>query len=184
LKSCTGRHQKQRSKTVDEKKVLVLNQSEEIIDVRPVRRAVGLMTKGKARAPHNFDDFHDVSTPDGVMKVPTALVMAYYVRIPHRHVPCTKINILRRDGYECQYCGQRLTNATGTIDHVVPISKGGKHSWSNVVTSCVKCNNKKDNKTPDEAKMKLRCQPYVPRHDMTAIHAISKHRSWKRWMIT
>ena len=164
--------------------VLVLNSSEVVLDVRPVQRAIRLLMKGKARAPFGFDDYHDIRTSMGVMKVPTALVMAYYVRVPHRHVPCTKVNILRRDGYECQYCGRKLTNSTGTIDHVVPQSKGGRHHWSNVVASCVKCNNRKDNKTPDEAGMKLRCMPYVPRHDMTAIHAIGKRGSWKRWMVT
>lgn len=164
--------------------VLVLNQSEEVIDVRPLRKAMRLISKGKAHAPHGFDDFHDVQTPDGVMRVPTALVMTYYVRIPHRHIQCSRVNIMRRDGYECQYCGKKLNNTTGTVDHVMPLSRGGKHGWSNVVAACFECNNKKDNKTPAEAGMKIRCTPYIPRHDMTALHAIGKRGSWKRWIVT
>jgi len=169
---------------VNESAVLLLNSSEEVLGLRPVKRAVRLLIKGKAKAPHGFDDFHDVMMPDGVMKVPTALVMAYYVRVPHRNVPCKKVNILRRDGYECMYCGQKLTNTTGTVDHVMPQSRGGKHTWSNVVASCKRCNGKKDNKTPVEAGMKLRAMPYVPRHDLMTIHAIGKRGSWKRWLFT
>lgn len=167
-----------------EKTVLLLNQSETILGVRPVARAVRLMVKGKAHAPHGFDDFLDVRTSSGIMKVPSALVMAYYVKVPYRHVPCTKVNILRRDSYECQYCGKKLNNSTGTVDHVFPQSRGGKHVWNNVVASCVECNNTKDNKTPAEAGMQLRCTPYVPQHDMTAIHAIGKRGAWKRWLVT
>jgi 5-methylcytosine-specific restriction endonuclease McrA len=165
--------------------VLLLNSSEEILGVRPVARAIRLYMKGKAHAPYGYDEFHDIKTAEGIMKVPTALVMAYYVRVPHRQIPCTKINILRRDGYECAYCGKKLTNSTGTIDHVMPQSRpGGKHHWSNVVAACVKCNGRKDNRTPEEAGMKLRCTPYIPRHDMTVIHVMGKHKSWKRWIIT
>jgi 5-methylcytosine-specific restriction endonuclease McrA len=169
---------------VNENVVLLLNQSEEILGIRPLARAIRLLVKGKAKAPHGFEDYHDVHTSMGVMRVPTALVMAYYVKVPHRHVPCTKVNVLRRDGYECQYCGQRLTNATGTIDHVMPQSRGGKHTWSNVVAACVKCNGRKDNKTPAEAGMQLRCTPYIPRHDLMSIHAIGKRGAWKRWLFT
>jgi 5-methylcytosine-specific restriction endonuclease McrA len=169
---------------VENASVLLVNVDGSVMGVRPVSRAIRLLMKGKAKAPYGFDDFHDVKTPDGVMMVPTALEMVYYVRIPYRNVPCTKVNILRRDGYECQYCGKKLTNVTGTVDHVMPQSRGGRHHWSNVVASCKGCNGKKDNKTPAECGMKLRCTPYIPKHDMLMIHAVGKRGSWKRWMIT
>jgi 5-methylcytosine-specific restriction endonuclease McrA len=164
--------------------VLLLNSSEVVMGIRPISRAVKLFMKGKAVAPHGFDDFHEIKTPDGVLRMPTALIMAYYVRIPHRNIPCTKVNILRRDGFECQYCGKRLTTSTGTVDHVVPVSRKGKHQWSNVVAACRYCNCKKDNRTPAEANMRLRCMPYIPKHDMLMLHAVGRRGSWKRWMIT
>jgi len=164
--------------------ILVLNASEEVIDVRPISRAMKLIVKGKAHKPSGFDDYHEVSTPDGVMRVPTALKMAYYVKIPYRRIPCTRINILRRDGFECAYCGIKLTGATGTVDHVTPQSKGGKHIWANVVSACKKCNGKKDDKRPEDVGMKLRFAPYVPKHDATVIHAFGKREAWERWIIT
>lgn len=68
----------------------------------------------------------------------------------------TKKNMFFRDNFECQYCGVPLTIKNGTIDHVVPRSRGGDTSYLNCVASCKSCNFKKDNRTPEEAGMPLR----------------------------
>ena len=88
--------------------------------------------------------------------------------------------------HNCQFCGQKLRSAEGTIDHVVPTSRGGKHAWGNVVAACKKCNNHKDNRTPDEAGMKLACRPFVPTHDLLIMTAydLRTNRSWTRWIMT
>jgi 5-methylcytosine-specific restriction endonuclease McrA len=67
-----------------------------------------------------------------------------------------------RDLYTCAYCGGVFTSGFLSRDHIVPISKKGKDTWKNVITACVKCNNKKDDRTPEEAGMQLRFQPYTP----------------------
>lgn len=167
-------------------KVLLLNKSEEIISLIGWQRAVCLYMAGKATKPYGHEDYYDIKTVSGIFKLPTALVLITYVRIPHRSFAVNKENVLRRDSYECQYCGKRLTNATGTIDHVVPTSRGGKHHWANVVAACRTCNCTKDNKLPDEAGLKLRCRPFVPKGDiliMTAIDLRSR-TTWTRWIMS
>lgn len=70
----------------------------------------------------------------------------------------SKSGVLKRDKYKCCYCGK----AAKTIDHVMPRSRGGANDYLNTVAACFKCNNKKDNMTPKEARMAMRWQPYVP----------------------
>jgi 5-methylcytosine-specific restriction endonuclease McrA len=79
-----------------------------------------------------------------------------------REIPWNKGNTFIRDGYECQYCGVKLTAKTATVDHIKPVSKGGKNSWLNTTTSCKKCNNDKGDKWLHETTYKLRKQPTVP----------------------
>jgi 5-methylcytosine-specific restriction endonuclease McrA len=72
-------------------------------------------------------------------------------------------NILIRDDNTCQYCAKRCTGKEATLDHVLPRSRGGGSSWTNIVLACRKCNGKKDNKTPKEAGMKLLKEPVKPK---------------------
>jgi 5-methylcytosine-specific restriction endonuclease McrA len=166
-------------------KVLLLNNSEEVISVITWQDAVIKYVTGKAKKPYGHDEFYDIRTSSMIFKLPTVLMLVTYVRIPHKSISITKENVLRRDGFECQYCGRKLTTNTGTIDHVQPTSRGGKHSWANVVASCVKCNNTKDNRMPEEAGMKTRCRPYVPTSDLLLITAVDLHtkKSWSRWVM-
>jgi len=71
-------------------------------------------------------------------------------------------NIFARDRQVCQYCGKRFESEGLNIDHVVPRAQGGRSEWTNVVLSCVKCNDKKANRTPSEAGMRLVRPPVVP----------------------
>jgi 5-methylcytosine-specific restriction endonuclease McrA len=73
--------------------------------------------------------------------------------------------ILRRDQYQCQYCGSKKHL---TIDHIIPRCKGGKHSWENVVIACSACNSRKGDKTPEQVGMKLKSQPKAPIHPTVA----------------
>lgn len=75
--------------------------------------------------------------------------------------PVNRREVLRRDHHTCQYCGssKRLT-----LDHVIPRSKGGQHTWNNVVTACERCNSHKGDLTPSQAGMQLRTQPKAPVH--------------------
>ena len=77
-------------------------------------------------------------------------------------VPWTKDNVHTRDNFTCQYCQKKLDRRECTIDHVVPKDQGGKNGWTNTVCACFECNNRKDNRTPSQAKMFLRKQPWQP----------------------
>lgn len=70
--------------------------------------------------------------------------------------------VFRRDRCLCAYCGQKFNESELTLDHVYPKKLGGKDSFLNLVAACKKCNNFKDCKTPEQAKMPLLYVPYVP----------------------
>jgi HNH endonuclease len=79
------------------------------------------------------------------------------------HVPTlTKEMLLARDRYVCAYCAQRFRFEQLDMEHIVPSSKGGEASWMNLVAACKACNNRKANRTPEAAGMKLHYVPYVP----------------------
>lgn len=78
-------------------------------------------------------------------------------------VPClTNRGLFRRDNHTCMYCGEKMSGRWLTRDHIRPISRGGADRWENVVAACQVCNQRKDDKLPEEAGMKLLALPYVP----------------------
>ena len=76
--------------------------------------------------------------------------------------PLTNRELFLRDGYLCMYCGRETPERQLTRDHVVPLSRGGKDRWANVVTACRSCNNAKSNQTPEQARMQLLAVPFIP----------------------
>ncbi len=75
--------------------------------------------------------------------------------------PVNRREVLRRDHHSCQYCG---SNKHLTLDHVLPRSRGGQHTWDNVVVACERCNSRKGDRTPQEVGMQLRTKPKAPIH--------------------
>jgi 5-methylcytosine-specific restriction endonuclease McrA len=71
-------------------------------------------------------------------------------------------NVYIRDNYTCQYCGDKLSAKHLTLDHVIPASKNGKKNWTNVVSACRTCNQRKANRTPQTANMPLLSEPKMP----------------------
>jgi len=98
-------------------------------------------------------------------KLPAVMRLLKLVRLKdsHRAVKFSRINIFTRDGYVCQYCRTKYRTEELTFDHVVPIAKGGRKTWENIVTACWRCNNRKSGRTPDEAGMRLMKRPVKPR---------------------
>ena len=76
--------------------------------------------------------------------------------------PLSNRELFRRDGHMCLYCGSATADRLLTRDHVVPLSQGGKDTWSNVVTACKSCNHAKGARVPERAGMSLLAVPYVP----------------------
>lgn len=118
------------------------------------KHAVVLFINGKV-SPCTEDEFLEIPTASGIFKLPLHIVLKKYVHIPRRELSPTRKNILRRDNHTCQYCSVKLNSENSTIDHVLPRSRGGKHTWDNVVACCLKCNRQKGDRTPPEAKMPL-----------------------------
>ena len=145
--------------TLIRSRVLVLNQNYQPLNICDVRRAVSLLGKGKAETvQHGVEYIHTVSR---MFERPEVIRLVYMVRKPLHRRKLSRREVFQRDGYSCQYCGQR--NSQMTLDHVVPRCKGGQHTWDNVVTACQRCNHRKAGSTPREAGMKLRVKPREPR---------------------
>ena len=142
--------------------VLVLNQDYQALAVTSVERAVGLVFLQKAEMVAARSDRALRSTRSSY-PWPSVVRLKRYVRVPYRKVLLTRRNVLRRDGHRCAYCdaAERLT-----IDHVVPKSRGGRDTWENLVAACTPCNNRKGNRTPEEARMPLLRRPFRPSHVM------------------
>lgn len=128
-----------------------------------IKRAVTLLVTGRAE-PMEFSTGKswEIRSPSVVLRVPDQIRLTFASgertwKVP----PVNRREVLRRDHYSCQYCGstRRLT-----IDHVIPLSKGGKHRWDNVITACERCNQQKGDRTPDQAGMPLRSKPKAPVH--------------------
>ena len=94
---------------------------------------------------------------------PSVIVLNSYVRKHQFKVSPTRNTIFYRDKYRCQYCCERFSKSKLTLDHVIPKSRGGDKSWTNLVTCCSCCNQKKADKTPYEASMTLFKEPMPPK---------------------
>jgi len=139
--------------------VLVLNLNYEPLNVCNVRRAIVLVDAGKAEVlEHNGLVIH---TPTRALPCPSVIRLVYMVRRPRPQVRLTRREVFIRDNYTCQYCGTRTRELT--LDHVVPLHRGGKHTWENLVSACPRCNHRKGGRTLEEAHMRLIRQPYRPK---------------------
>ncbi|MFQ6029350.1 MAG: HNH endonuclease [Dehalococcoidia bacterium] len=138
--------------------VLVLNLNYVPINVSTVRRAIVLVSKGKAELLENHrGEVHTVAT---VFDVPSIIRLVYLVKRPYAPRKLSKKEIFLRDQYTCQYCGKKTQDLT--LDHVVPRRQHGPHTWENVVAACSRCNLHKAGRTPEEASMRLSRAPKVP----------------------
>jgi 5-methylcytosine-specific restriction endonuclease McrA len=139
----------------------VLNSGYEPIKVVNWRKAVVLWLQGKVEVL----EFHStlVHSPSCTLNLPAVMRLKQYIR-PYLSITVrlSRQNIFLRDEHTCQYCHKRFSEKRLTIDHVVPISKGGRHEWTNVVTACSACNNKKGDKSPERANLILLRKPERP----------------------
>jgi len=138
--------------------VLLLNANFEPINVCSTRRALGLILNGKASLVLNGRG--EVHTVSRTFPKPSVIRLDRMVKRPRPTIRLTKREILRRDNYACQYCGQRVPYLT--IDHVIPRRLGGSHSWQNLVAACPTCNHRKGGRTAEQAHMRLLHAPQEP----------------------
>ncbi len=146
--------------------VLVLNASYEPISICSVKKAVILVMKGAACVQENYA--RHLRAARIKMPVPSVIRLLTYRHLPRRANVVSRRNILIRDRYICQYCKDKHAPGSLTLDHVIPRSRGGASDWGNLVACCYSCNNRKGNKTPEEAGLTL------PKRSIYSIHT-SRH---------
>jgi len=109
------------------------------------------------------DSDNAVHTVGGAIRVPTVIVAVNYARVPKKRPKLCAKAIRERDGNRCQYTGKLLRPDQGSLDHVLPRSRGGKDAWENLVWSDKTVNAKKGNRLPHEAGLKLLTVPRAPK---------------------
>jgi 5-methylcytosine-specific restriction endonuclease McrA len=147
---------------------LALNASFEPLTILPVRRALRLVLDQKAEV-LEVDDARAFRSERREMPCPTVIRLVRYVHVPRKfRRQVTNTFLFARDTYRCQYCGRHRTHLRGreflTRDHIVPLSRGGDNSWSNVVTACSPCNNRKGSHLAGEVGMHLSHIPVEPNY--------------------
>ena len=145
-----------------EGRALLLNASFQPLQVISWQKALQLFFSGKVEIVEESN--RTIRSVSLTIKMPLVIRLLKYVPQKTRKniVRFTRNNIFLRDHYTCQYCGSQPSLRHLTMDHVIPVVKGGRKSWENIVTACQPCNLKKGGRTPDEANMKLRHPPKQP----------------------
>ena len=163
--------------------VLVLNASYEPINICAARRAIVLVLKGLAMPEEeNGNLLHAARI---TMRVPSVIRLLEYRRIPHQTRALSRKNILLRDHNTCQFCGRVFPASELTLDHVLPRSRGGRSSWENLVASCYACNNRKGDRTPEEAGLHLsrRPRPFTLHTSRQLMRLIGhKDEKWRKYL--
>jgi hypothetical protein len=160
-------------------RTLVLNAGYEPLTVVSFKRALVLVMNEKASI-IAADGAHPVFGSSGAWDRPSVIILRRYVRVPSgRSVPVSRRGILRRDSNRCGYCGGHAN----TIDHVLPRSRGGKDSWENLVACCLKCNNVKGDRTPQEMNWTLRMNPKAPHGISWLVRGIEREvPAWEEFL--
>jgi len=147
--------------SVINRNVLMLNQNYEPLTICSARRAIVLLFQGKGEMIETADGLK-IHTVSRAYSLPSVVRLWQYKRVPFRKIMLSRKNIITRDGHRCQYCGTR--RGAMTIDHVIPKKLNGSDTWDNMICACIRCNNKKGDRTPEQAGMSIRRQPTRPSH--------------------
>jgi 5-methylcytosine-specific restriction endonuclease McrA len=167
--------------------VLVLNRNWQAINIRTPQDAfcqmatnaataldieLGNDARAEALRPVTWDEWitlpvregdYAVRTARGAIRVPTVIVAVNFAKVPKKRPKLSAKNIRERDGNRCQYTGRLLHPAEGSLDHVLPRSRGGADTWENLVWAAKDVNQRKANRLPHEAGLRLLSIPSAPK---------------------
>jgi 5-methylcytosine-specific restriction endonuclease McrA len=165
---------------------LVLNADAQPVSYLPLsaiqwKEAITYMYLEKCEVLEWYDDWI-VSSAKWETRVPAVIMLKDYMR-RRRRPRFSKTNVYLRDLYTCQYCSNEFIRKDLTLDHVLPLSKGGKTNWSNIVAACMRCNTVKGNKTI----MKPKVAPYEPTYyelvnKRKQLEFSLRHPSWQQYV--
>jgi 5-methylcytosine-specific restriction endonuclease McrA len=141
-----------------DQKVLILNQDFSAFALCSIQKAFMLVYLDKAEMVHRSETgmLRSISQ---AFPVPSIIRLQRYVHVPYRGIALSRHNIMKRDAFQCLYCG---STKNLTLDHMIPKSRGGDSSWTNLVTACMRCNTRKGDRTPEEAGLILKQKPKKP----------------------
>jgi 5-methylcytosine-specific restriction endonuclease McrA len=188
--------------------VLVLNRNWQAINIRTPADAfcqmatnaataldieLGNDARAEALRPVQWDEWitlpvresdHAVRTARGAIRVPTVIVAVNFAKVPKKRPKLSARNIRERDGNRCQYTGRLLHPAEGNLDHVVPRSRGGADTWENLVWSAKDVNQRKADRLPHEAGLKLLNVPCAPKERPVSSLICNAHgvAEWKLFL--
>ncbi|MGI9516744.1 MAG: HNH endonuclease [Pirellulaceae bacterium] len=190
--------------------VLVLNRFYMPVHVVPVRRGIVMLYRELAEVIHvedgqyfNYDFYAWLEISEFMatevdldqrrefirsvsfqIEVPRVVRLYHYDKVPRQTLRFNRRNLFARDNHRCQFCETHYPASQLSFDHVLPRSRGGKTTWENVVCSCLKCNGRKGDRTPEEAGMQLVRKPVRPRHNpMLSIKLDNpKYECWRTFL--
>jgi len=177
---------------------LVLNRNWQAVNVATVARALVLLWNESARVvdpadyqTYTWEDWANLRPTDDErfiqavrfrLRVPEVVTLTDYDRLPAAAVSFSRRNIFKRDRYTCLYCGKQPGMEELTLDHVIPRAQGGESRWDNCVLACLDCNKRKADRTPEQAKMRLKRKPVQP--TWNPLYALREVRieSWSKFI--
>lgn len=167
---------------------LLLNANAQPVSFLPLsaiqwKEAILYMYHDKCTVLDWYDDWM-VRSPSWETRVPAVIMLKEYMRVK-TGVRFSKSNVYLRDQYLCQYCGIGVTRKEATLDHVVPISRGGRTNFENIVTACGPCNFAKGNRVGPE--WRPRAKPHHPGYwelvrKRKQLPFEVRHPSWRQWL--
>ncbi len=162
--------------------VLLLNASYEPLRVISWQRAICLQLADRADCIEALPDRTLRSSGGAEFPFPSVLRLREMAVIPFRREgpPITRRALQARDSGVCQKSG--CNRKGSTMDHVIPRSRGGTHTWGNVVLMCAEHNNQKSDRTLDELSWTLKAPPRTPRHDTVLLDRARVLPEWRRWL--
>lgn len=169
-----------------ENQVLALDQSYIPVARLSWQRALTLLFLGKVEIVESHED-KEIRSVTIAIKMPSVVRFIRAMRSKKKAIKFSRENIYVRDKGRCQYCGVAVARATFTYDHVVSRGQGGKTEWTNVVVACMECNQRKGNRTPEQARMRLLSTPVRPKKLPEHAHITLQWRvgdppTWRDWL--
>ncbi len=167
-------------------RVLLLNFSYEPLGTIGVARAICMQVCDKLYI-EEYDGENVLRSPSTVFKVPSVVRLRSYINIRRKRRENTmkRVRIYIRDRYCCQYCGDHRQAKDLTLDHILPKAQGGATTPQNLVSACKKCNQRKGNRTPEQARMPLLTSQKLLRLGLDHVllcHYAESRPEWKKYL--
>ena len=167
-------------------RVLLLNQTYEPLGTVSVARAITMTLKNSVTV-EEWDGDRVLRSARDEFPVPSVIRRRLYINVRRRREASgmKRLRIYMRDKFRCQYCGEKKVAAELTLDHILPRSRGGDNSPVNIVSACMACNNRKSNRTPEEARMPLLTSQSALRVKLERVvlcHYAEARAEWRKYL--